>query len=72
MMVTFNVGDVVRLKSGGPMMTITGTLYGNYVCTWFVDGKESSTNLPAESLYSKAEIDAQEAAYLASIDAALS
>ena len=67
-MVTFNVGDVVRLKSGGPMMTITGTLYGNYVCTWFV---ESSANLPAESLYSKAEIDAQEAAYLASIDAAL-
>ena len=31
----FNIGDVVRLKSGGPSMTIDGTAGSRYVCVWF-------------------------------------
>ena len=32
----FNVGDVVRLKSGGPLMTVQQAKYAdNIVCTWF-------------------------------------
>jgi uncharacterized protein YodC (DUF2158 family) len=31
----FNVGDVVRLKSGGPNMTVDGTAGSRYVCVWF-------------------------------------
>ena len=31
----FNVGDVVRLKSGGPNMTIDGTAGSRLVCAWF-------------------------------------
>jgi len=33
----FNVGDVVQLKSGGPLMTVTG-VGSNITCTWF-DGR---------------------------------
>ena len=28
-------GDVVRLKSGGPKMVITGGTFGNLKCAWF-------------------------------------
>ncbi len=36
----FNIGDTVELKSGGPLMTITGQEKGNkgnqqVMCTWF-------------------------------------
>jgi uncharacterized protein YodC (DUF2158 family) len=32
----FEVGDVVRLKSGGPLMTVQQATYAdNIVCTWF-------------------------------------
>lgn len=35
----FKEGDVVRLKSGGPEMTIsTMTERGSAECWWFVDG----------------------------------
>jgi uncharacterized protein YodC (DUF2158 family) len=34
--VRFNVGDVVRLKSGGPLMTVQQATYAdNIMCTWF-------------------------------------
>lgn len=32
----FKVGDVVRLKSGGPKMTVSHIKDGNVWCTWFV------------------------------------
>ena len=32
----YEVGDVVRLKSGGPLMTVQQATYAdNIVCTWF-------------------------------------
>lgn len=32
----FKPGDVVRLKSGGPLMTVRRrTHYGEYACEWF-------------------------------------
>jgi uncharacterized protein YodC (DUF2158 family) len=30
-------GDVVRLKSGGPKMTILGGKSGHWVCQWFTN-----------------------------------
>lgn len=33
---TWNEGDVVQLKSGGPKMTVSAvTKTGRYECTWF-------------------------------------
>lgn len=37
-MATFNVGDVVQLKSGGPKMTVHGNGHydgNNLLCVWF-------------------------------------
>jgi uncharacterized protein YodC (DUF2158 family) len=31
----FNVGDVVRLKSGGPNMTVGNASSSRIICTWF-------------------------------------
>jgi len=36
-----NIGDIVTLKSGGPIMTVTSIREANLIdCTWFIkDGK---------------------------------
>lgn len=34
-MMAFNVGDVVRLKSGGPLMTIVEIDDEEVTCVWF-------------------------------------
>ena len=34
----FTVGDVVRLKSGGPDMTVEGPTSHGIMCVWFNDG----------------------------------
>ncbi|MCQ9616373.1 DUF2158 domain-containing protein [Paenalcaligenes niemegkensis] len=36
------IGDVVRLKSGGPQMTVTqlGLTHGRVECSWFVNDVE--------------------------------
>ncbi len=34
----FNVGDVVRLKSGGPHMTVDNASGSRIICTWFESG----------------------------------
>lgn len=45
-----NLGDAVRLKSGGPLMTVI-FLEGNLVnCTWFVDNILTEAWFPSESL----------------------
>ena len=37
----FNVGDVVRLKSGGPTMTVQGeTTTNKIICKWFVNNSD--------------------------------
>jgi uncharacterized protein YodC (DUF2158 family) len=53
----FKVGDVVRLKSGGPPMTVTSIESGEaetgYVifCIWFnAKGNEKSGHYPAAAL----------------------
>lgn len=54
---TFNVGDVVRLKSGGPLMTITslGKAFASHdiqaFCTWFKSENETVCQaFPFESI----------------------
>jgi uncharacterized protein YodC (DUF2158 family) len=53
---SFKVGDVVKLKGGGPQMTITGTSVGPdrptlFTCNWFdKDNREQSSAYPADSL----------------------
>lgn len=32
---TFNTGDIVMLKSGGPRMTVEGPSGTSLVCSWF-------------------------------------
>jgi uncharacterized protein YodC (DUF2158 family) len=45
------LGQVVRLKSGGPRMTIT-TVNNNdtYACTWFMNGKPEHAAFPTSAL----------------------
>ncbi|TMP46847.1 MULTISPECIES: DUF2158 domain-containing protein [unclassified Pseudoalteromonas] len=53
----FNVGDIVKLKSGGPDMTvkevrinIRDEFTGNYRCQWFAGKKLDLGDFPQESL----------------------
>lgn len=54
----FNVGDIVKLKSGGPDMTIQAShesdigisLKNFYKCQWFAGKKLESGTFPPESL----------------------
>ena len=46
----FRVGDVVQLKSGGPLMTVS-EIDGNVVhCRWFLQQEEKSSSFPSELL----------------------
>lgn len=51
---TFNVGDVVRLKSGGPKMTVTqiGERLGapTVWCSWFDGTKKLDGDFPPSAL----------------------
>ena len=43
-MTIFNIGDRTRLKSGGPLMTIT-EINGNIItCVWFEEGDTKNVN----------------------------
>lgn len=57
----FIIGDVVVLKSGGPVMTITSdirgmdirlgwTFNGIYLCAWFEGVKKYEDDFPQDSL----------------------
>ena len=51
----YKVGDTVQLKSGGPVMTVTGVgdNYGtsSVWCSWFTDkGDEKSSTFPIEAV----------------------
>jgi uncharacterized protein YodC (DUF2158 family) len=53
---SLKVGQVVKLRSGGPLMTITGTSIGPdrpplYACSWFdKDNREQMASFPADVL----------------------
>lgn len=51
--IKFAIGNIVKLKSGGPDMTIRTTPEGtgiNYDCQWFAGKKLESGRFPADSL----------------------
>ncbi len=50
---TFKVGDIVKLKSGGPEMTVRvvpESLKKSYACQWFAGKKLEQCSFPDESL----------------------
>jgi len=58
---TFKTGDIVRLKSGGPDMTVKGYVLGDetsVICQWFA-GREldklESGHFPEDSLEVRAD-----------------
>ena len=59
------LGTDVRLKSGGELMTVSGTRRdGHIFCMWFARGKVSRKAFPKETLFvvkppTKAELEAQ-------------
>ena len=45
------IGDVVRLNSGGPLMTVAFIAHNNIVrAVWFIDGKTEVGDFPQEVL----------------------
>lgn len=50
-MSAWNVGDIVRLKSGGPRMTVEDTgMVNTVVCVWFVGTKVERNSFPVSAL----------------------
>ena len=53
-MADVKIGDVVKLKSGGPSMTVTGIYHhGSGVvmnCEWFVNDEDHSAYFPPDAL----------------------
>lgn len=52
---SFAVGDIVKLKSGGPEMTVRAVsteLNKNYTCQWFAGKKLEQGHFPCDSLES--------------------
>lgn len=43
-------GDVVKLKSGGPKMTVRGTTSGLWICSWFSGEEMKEGMFSAEQL----------------------
>jgi uncharacterized protein YodC (DUF2158 family) len=46
----FTVGDVVRVKSGGHLMTVVSIDQGSVTCDWSVRGDIKSKSFPAAAL----------------------
>ncbi|MBI6887208.1 YodC family protein [Pseudomonas putida] len=48
----FKVGDLVRIKSGGPVMTVQAVLKSSnlFDCQWFAGKKLEVGRFPADSL----------------------
>lgn len=49
---SFKVGDIVQLKSGGPKMTVTDPdAYGDKIdTTWFAGAKKETGRFPPEAI----------------------
>lgn len=55
MMGSFKAGDVVRLRSGGPKMTVSGfKASGTVICVWF-EGSKKEVGLFKEEALKKEE-----------------
>lgn len=48
-----SVGDVVKLKSGGPAMTVKEGTKGGWTCMWFQDGNLQEATFPSSVLVSE-------------------
>jgi uncharacterized protein YodC (DUF2158 family) len=46
----FNLGDLVQLKSGGPIMTVTETREGRVWTVWFAYGKRHWDSFASQTL----------------------
>ncbi len=46
----FKCGDRVKLKSGGPMMTVSNVADGKIECSWFFDGSIRHETFKADVL----------------------
>ncbi|MGZ8924467.1 MAG: YodC family protein [Nitrososphaeraceae archaeon] len=46
---TFNLGDVVHMKSSGPLMTVRERDGDSYVCGWFTNTSELKVDVFPES-----------------------
>jgi uncharacterized protein YodC (DUF2158 family) len=46
----FKVGDVVRLKSGSPKMTVSQVQSNGAVCSWFAGSENKVGHFPFDSL----------------------
>lgn len=46
----YEVGDVVKLASGGPLMTVTALAIEGVECTWFVEGQLIIAVIPGPAL----------------------
>jgi len=44
------IGDLVKLKSGGRVMTVTNTKSAEIICQWFYKGDVKLGHFPPESL----------------------
>ncbi|MEZ8657028.1 YodC family protein [Vibrio splendidus] len=47
---SFKTGDIVKLKSGGPDMTVQSTSPIGYWCQWFAGKKMERGQFPKDSL----------------------
>lgn len=46
----FVIGDIVKLKSGGPEMTVQSHRESYYTCQWFAGKKLENGRFPEDSL----------------------
>ena len=54
-MAKFEINDIVKLKSGGPPMTVNSVSFHtdkriDYSCTWFPDSKNNMAHFPEATL----------------------
>lgn len=54
---SFKTGDIVKLKSGGPEMTVTEVDPPNIYCSWFAGKKLEDGRFPRGSLIHAKEVE---------------